>query len=154
LALAINKLGLGRFGGISWAGDCIVTAIFVRGIATFRFFPFYSLRRTGRFDTTDLFVWLLVQGIDVAQLNPLTLAIRTYSTFDQFCCLNMVPVKELFRQDMLVQANSCFLRIGLSKLKVSMVVYNFLVQPLAVATLGFLQFDGGPRSETVALDRQ
>jgi len=66
----------------------------------------------------------------------------------------MVPVKELFRQDMLVQANSCFLRIGLSKLKVSMVVYNFLVQLLAVATLGFLQFDGGPRSETVALDRQ
>ena len=86
-----------------------MTAIFVRGIATFRFFPFYSLRGTGRFDTTDLLVWLLVQGIDVAQLNPLTLAIRTYSTFDQFCCLNMVAVKQLFRQGVLVQANSCLI---------------------------------------------
>jgi hypothetical protein len=54
----------------------------------------------------------------------------------------MVPVKELFRQDMLIQANSCFVRIGLIKLKVNMVVYNFLVQPLAVANLGFLQFEG------------
>jgi hypothetical protein len=56
LALAINKLGVGRFRAINWGwrlhSDSDVCPVTV----TFRFFPFYSLRRTGRFDTTELFV--------------------------------------------------------------------------------------------------